>query len=156
MSTVKAVNYSWNKIDANQLKQLIGSIEKFDSCCRRILLFLNDSQHFRAIPQQINGGSENEMVQNVIQSILDVSKTIWNGIRTMENDYELPNDFCYEPMEDLEDCEFLKKTEFDSKDVKVSVCFFFKIIFKFGSKFFENQILSCEVFPVTHSINTCR
>lgn len=120
LSTVKALNYSLNKIDENRIKNLIGSIEKFDSCCRRILLFLNDSQHFRAIPQQMNGNSEKEMVQNVAQSILDVTKLIWNEIRTMDQEYELPSDFCYEPMDDLEDCEFLKKTDFDNKDVKVS------------------------------------
>lgn len=120
MSTVKAFNYSLNKIDENRLKNLIGSIERFDSCCRRILLFLNDSQHFRAIPQQMNDGSEKEMVHNVIQSILDVTKVIWNEIGTMDQEYELPSVFCYEPMDDLDDCEFLKKTDFDSKDVKVS------------------------------------
>lgn len=118
MSTVKALNYSLNKIDENRLKNLIGSIEKFDFCCRRILLFLNDSQHFRAIPQ--NGDSEKEMVQNVIKSILDVTKHIWNEIKRLDQEYELPSDFCYEPMDDLEDCEFLKKTDYDNKDVKVS------------------------------------
>lgn len=118
LSTVKALNYSLNKLDENRLKNLIGSIDRFDLCCRKILLFLNDSQHLRAIHQQV--GSENEMVQNVIQSILDVTKLIWNEIKNLDKQYELPSDFCYEPMDDLEDCEFLKKTDFDNKDVKVS------------------------------------
>lgn len=131
LSTVKVFNYTCNKIDENRLKSLVESIDRFDSCCRRILLFLNDSQHFRAIPQQMNGGSEKEMVQNVIQSILDVIKYIWNGIKTMERDSEMPSDFFYEPMEDLEDCEFLKKTDFDNKDVKVSA-FLFMFLFFLG------------------------
>lgn len=121
LSTVKAFNYSCNKIDENRLNSLVESIDRFDFCCRRILLFLNDSQHFRAIPQQMNSCSEKEMIQNVIQSILEVTKYIWDGIKIMESHYELPSDFYYEPMEDLEDCEFLKKTDFDNKDVKVSV-----------------------------------
>lgn len=126
LSTVKALNYSLNKLDENRLKNLIGSIDRFDSCCRKILLFLNDSQHLRAIHQQVGDGSEKEMVQNVVHSILDVTKLIWNEIKNMDREYELPSDFCYEPMDDLEDCDFLKKTDFDNKDVKVSeFCSFF-------------------------------
>lgn len=134
LSSVKEYRDLRNRGRVSKVRKLIQNLNDFDSSLRKQIMFLREISLFRG-KIKCSEEWEGNLAVKTIQSIRKVTLLIYNEIRDLEEKLKIPTRYqgIYQPLDNLEDCEYFQKTEeeFQGRHIKE----FFNIFLYIQSEF---------------------
>lgn len=122
----KQIKIQQRKITENILKDLIKTLDEFESGVKKTLSFLNDAlvmDSYARILQRYD--RKNQIPFHLVDTIKRVIRAIYCFTKYMEYYYKLDAKwkYLYQEIDDVDNCELMRqhKEEWDVKSIKVSL-----------------------------------